>query len=69
MPFSLSACLETIRAKLNPVGDGGGSQTTERFKGISTLVGAIFLHAVIGANQLINIVTYMTSYLRLYVRC
>lgn len=58
----MSGIIEAIYRKINL-----GEQSPNKLKGISTLIGAILLHAVIGANQLGNIVTYMTAYLRLYV--
>ena len=61
----MSQCLESICRKVNP--SGNVEHLVERVKAFSTLIGAILLHAVIGANQLGNIVTYMTSYLKYYV--
>jgi len=62
----MSGCMEVLYQKLHPV-TAALDRVPDRVKAVSTLIGAILLHAVIGANQLGNIITYMTSYLRLYV--
>lgn len=47
-----------------PIND---SEQIRRIKFYSTVLGAIILHMVIGAVQMGNIITYITSYMRFYV--
>ena len=39
----------------------------DQYKAYLTITGAIILHGLTGANQLGNIITYMTSYMHKYV--
>ncbi len=63
----MSNLVTSTLAKLRSPSFGSSLQTSDSGRAWSTLVGAILLHGVIGANQLGNIVTYMTAYLRLNV--
>lgn len=63
----MSNLLTSAWTKLRSPSFGSSLQTSDSGRAWSTLIGAILLHGVIGANQLGNIVTYMTAYIRRYV--